>query len=187
MSMNARRQFLSIFPALAALAVVGCAEDKPQLSRDQILMSGDGVWVGEPGAKEVHVWFDSQCPHCAALLNQSIPLIQEGLVRMKWVPVGFISQLSYEQGIVLLNSPNPEATLIEHEDKMLKNPASRGISVPGGIVDKQQRKRVESNTELLGKAKVESVPFVYFKDSKGAPSEFVGARPTELLRAIFTA
>lgn len=187
MSINSRRQFLALFPALAAFSMVGCAEDKPQLSRDEILTSGDGVWLGKPGSKEVHVWFDSQCPHCAALLSQSLPLIQEGIVRMKWVPVGFISQLSYEQGIVLLNSKDPEATLIEHEQKMISNPSSRGISVPGGMVDKAQRKRVEKNTENLGLAKVESVPFVYFKDSKGSASEFVGARPTELLRAIFSA
>lgn len=186
MSMKSRRQFLSIFPALAAFSIVGCAEDKPKLSRDEILVSGDGVWLGKPGAKEVHVWFDSQCPHCAALLNQSLPLIEEGVVRMKWVPVGFISPLSFEQGIVLLNSPDPMATLVEHEQKMMKNPASRGMSVPGGMIDKAQRKRVETNTDMLGQAKVESVPFVYFKNSKGTSSEFVGARPTEILRAIFS-
>lgn len=185
MNLNTRRSFLSIFPALAAVSLVGCGSEEPKLTREQILTTGDGVWLGKPGAKEVHVWFDSQCPHCAALLNQSLPLIQEGVVRMKWVPVGFISQLSFEQGIVLLNSPDPLATLIEHEDKMINNPASRGMAVPGGMVDKNQRKRIEKNTDNLGNAKVESVPFVYFTDSKGVPSEFVGARPTEVLRTLF--
>ena len=48
----------------------------------------------------IYVFFDPQCPHCAALWENIKPLKSQ--VRLVWIPVGLIGEKSVAQGAAIL-------------------------------------------------------------------------------------
>src|SRR5688572_10815160 len=122
----------------------------------QAATTGNGFMAGSVvSANQVFVFFDPQCPHCAALWTSSQPLLRK--LRLSWMPVGFLRREWTPQGAVLLAAKDPVATMTEHE--ALLTSRKGGLPVPDKI-DEAQIAKVKANTALLEKLGADSVPFI---------------------------
>ena len=126
---------------------------------------GTGFVVGQPmAARQVLVFFDPQCPHCATLWVNSKPLHDR--IRMVWMPVAFIGPSSAPQGALLLASADPVKTMDLHEAQLAGGQG--GIAVPGpsdaGLLDK-----IKANTELWKSLDASSVPHLLYRISAEGP------------------
>ncbi|MBL8383060.1 MAG: thioredoxin fold domain-containing protein [Burkholderiales bacterium] len=142
---------------------------------------GSGFSVGNMMAvRQVYVFFDPQCPHCAHLWESAKPLANQ--VRMVWMPVGFIAPKSTPQGAALLAAGDPVAAMNAHEQSLLSR---QGGLVPPDNLPAELTEKVKANTKLWQQLGGESVPYVVFKNpASGEPGKFAGALDTENLRKM---
>ena len=139
---------------------------------------GTGFTVGQPmAARNVRVFFDPQCPHCATLWVASQPLLDR--ISMVWMPVAFIRPVSGPQGALLLATPDPTALMNQHE--ALLATGAGGLAVSGSanpdLIDK-----IMANTALWKDLGATSVPhMVYRAGGEGPYGEQPGGLPTEQL------
>jgi thiol:disulfide interchange protein DsbG len=69
-----------------------------------------GITVGSAmSARTVYVFFDPQCPHCAALWQSAKPLKSQA--KFVWIPVKLLNNTSHTQGAALLAAKDPVAAL----------------------------------------------------------------------------
>lgn len=139
---------------------------------------GTGFVVGQAmSAREIRVFFDPQCPHCAALWAASKPLLDR--IRMVWMPVAFIGPTSAPQGALLLAAQDPAARMDEHESLLAKGQGGLAVGGPadGGLVEK-----ISANTQLWRELKAESVPYQIYRVAADGPYGVqAGGLPTDQL------
>ncbi|MDA8110799.1 MAG: thioredoxin fold domain-containing protein [Betaproteobacteria bacterium] len=139
---------------------------------------GAGISVGQTMAKDVvYVFFDPQCPHCAAMWQAAQPILGE--VRMVWIPVAFINSLSAPQGAALLGAPDPAAAIDAHETKV--NQGDYG-AMPAKVPPELLRE-VQSNTKLWTGIGADVVPYVLYEDAQTGKAGIIsGQLPTAELK-----
>ncbi|UUZ70760.1 thioredoxin fold domain-containing protein [Polaromonas sp. P1(28)-8] len=150
------------------------------VSMDTIAAEAKGFTVGSTmSTRTVYVFFDAQCPHCAALWNAAKPLKSQA--RFVWIPVGILNPSSTSQGATLLAAADPVAAMDEHETSLL---AKRGgISAAGGI--DAQKAVVVKNTELMNLFGFASIPTIVGTHAQtGALVTQEGAMRTPALAAL---
>lgn len=126
---------------------------------------GTGFVVGQAmAAREVRVFFDPQCPHCAALWTASRPL--QDRIRMVWMPVAFIGPSSGPQGALLLASADAAAAMDQHESLLATGKG--GLAVPGPA-DADLLAKIKANTEIWRDLKAESVPHMVYRVGATGP------------------
>lgn len=126
---------------------------------------GTGFVVGQAmAAREVRVFFDPQCPHCAALWAASRPLLDR--IRMVWMPVAFIGPSSGPQGALLLASADAAAAMDEHERRLA---AGQGGLAVNGAADAGLLDKIKANTEIWRDLKAESVPHMVYRVAADGP------------------
>lgn len=126
---------------------------------------GSGFVVGQAmAARSLLVFFDPQCPHCAALWKAATPLRDK--MRMTWMPVAFMRPVSAPQGAALLAAADPVKTMDEHEALLEANkgglPTQEGAN-PDGL------KKVEANTALWKEVGTGSVPHMIWRAGSDGP------------------
>lgn len=133
-----------------------------------------GFTVGATmAARTVYVFFDPQCPHCAALWESAKPLKSQA--KFVWIPVGLIGKASIAQGATILGAKDPIAAMDEHETAILNKQG--GISASGDT--DAQKPAIEKNTELLTRFGFAAVPTIVALNAKtGALVTNEGAMPT---------
>lgn len=139
---------------------------------------GAGFVVGQAmAAREVRVFFDPQCPHCAVLWAASRPLHDR--IRMVWMPVAFIGPTSGPQGALLLAAGDAAAAMDQHE--RLLAAGQGGLAVPGPA-DAGLLAKIKANTEIWRDLKAESVPYMVYRVGASGPFGVQpGGLPTEQL------
>lgn len=153
------------------------AEATEKVSIPAVATQAKGFTVGSPmSARTVYVFFDSQCPHCAALWAAAKPLKSQA--KFVWIPVGLLNAASTSQGAALLAAADPVATMDQHEASMMAK--------TGGITSTKtadaQRADVESNTKLFNRFKLASVPTIVGKHAvSGDMVVLEGSMPTASL------
>jgi thiol:disulfide interchange protein DsbG len=131
-------------------------------------------------ANTVVVFFDTSCPHCAALWMNSKPLLNR--LKMVWMPIGLLRSASVPQGATILSAPDPAAAMNENEASVLAH--GGGISAGANLPDELLAK-VKANTELFNKLGADSVPFIVYRHAKsGEYGSHAGAVSTEDLAAM---
>lgn len=128
---------------------------------------------------KLFVFFDTQCPHCAALWNAHKPL--QDKVHFRWIPVGVLNRSSVMQGSTILGAANPASKMDEHEQLMTQRRG--GITVDGESADKFADK-IKAQTESLRNVGARSVPFMAYVNAKGEAVSAVGAMPTPVLASF---
>ena len=109
-------QFL--IAALAASLLLSGCKDSPQPPSDAkaaatvpvslaaIQAEAAGFTQGSAiSARTVYVFFDPQCPHCAALWKAAKPLRSQA--KFVWIPVALMNKTSEAQGATLLAAKDP--------------------------------------------------------------------------------
>jgi thiol:disulfide interchange protein DsbG len=139
-----------------------------------------GITVGSPmSARTVFVFFDPQCPHCAALWQAAKPLKSQA--KFVWIPVRLMNNTSQAQGAALLAAKDPVAAMDEHEASVL---AKKGGITPAGDID-AQKEIVTKNTALFTRFGFGSVPSVVGTHAKtGTLVTREGSMPTADLAAL---
>lgn len=183
-----------LFPVLAAavLALAGC-KDSPTgaapagsaapaagstpVSIEAITAEAQGFNVGSVmSARTVYVFFDPQCPHCAALWQAATPLRNQA--RFVWIPVGLLNEKSTTQGAALLSAADPVALMDQHEASMRAQGGGIGASVPSDA----QRETIKRNTALMTRFGFASVPTLVAKHAQtGELVTIEGSAPTSVL------
>ena len=155
--------------AAASLALVGCGKEsstgadkaaagKAPVSLDTIAAQAKGFNVGSTmSTRVVYVFFDTQCPHCAALWEASKPLKSQA--RFVWIPVGLIGEKSVAQGATILAAADPVATMEQNEASVRDKQG--GISAMGA--PDAQKDLVKKNTDLFNSFGFTGVPTVVGK------------------------
>jgi len=158
-------------------APAASTEATEKVSIPAIATQAKGFTFGSPmSARTVYVFFDSQCPHCAALWVAAKPLKSQA--KFVWIPVGLLNASSTSQGAALLAAADPVATMDQHEASMM---AKTGGITATGIAD-AQRADVEANTKLFNRFKLASVPTIVGKHAvSGEMVVLEGSMPTASL------
>ena len=179
-----------VIAALAAtLLLSGCKDSPPHpsdgakpaagvpVSISAIEAEVGGFTLGSSiSARTVYVFFDPQCPHCAALWGAAKPLRTQA--KFIWVPVAIMNKTSETQGATLLASKNPVATMDEHE--ALMTAGKGGIPVAADI--EAQRAVVEKNTAVMKRFGFGSIPTIVAQHAQtGALVTQEGSVPTPVL------
>lgn len=156
-------------PQAPAAAAPASAPAAPQAGASRLAFEtasrGTGFVVGQPmAARQVLVFFDPQCPHCATLWVNSKPLHDR--IRMVWMPVAFIGPSSAPQGALLLASADPAKTMDLHETLLAGGKG--GIAVPGPS-DPELLGKVKANTELWKSLDASSVPHMVYRIAADGP------------------
>ena len=150
------------------------------VSVEAIAAQAKGFSVGsEMSVRRVFVFFDPQCPHCAALWNAAKPLKSQA--RFIWVPVGLINATSVAQGAAILAAADPVAAMDQHEASIM---AKKGGITAQGDLD-AQKALVNSNTALMNSFRFGGVPVVVAKHA--VTGELVvreGSMPTATLATV---
>ena len=174
--------------AAAALMLAACGKeastssDKPAgaqvpVSLDTIAAQAKGFNVGSTmSTRVVYVFFDPQCPHCAALWEASKPL--KAQARFVWIPVGLIGEKSVAQGATILAAADPVATMEQNEASVRDKQG--GITAMGAA--DAQKEAIKRNTQLLTAFGFGGVPTVVAKHAvNGELVTIDGALPTQPL------
>lgn len=170
---------------LASMFLSGCNDaagpsaDKQAAAKAPVTVAAieaeaKGFTVGSPmSARTVYVFFDPQCPHCAALWNSAKPLKSQA--KFVWIPVGIIGQASISQGATILAAKDPVAAMDEHEASILAKQGGIGASGDNDA----QKPAVEKNTALLNRFGFASVPTIVALNAQtGALVTNEGSLPT---------
>jgi thiol:disulfide interchange protein DsbG len=132
-----------------------------------------GITVGSTmSARTVFVFFDPQCPHCAALWQAAKPLKSQA--KFVWIPVRLLNNTSLTQGAAMLAAKDPVAAMDEHETAILANQKGE-VAGDGGA----QKESVTKNTALFTRFGFASVPSIVALHAKsGALVTHEGALAT---------
>lgn len=158
--------FLSTAAVMAASLLLAGCNDAPDataakaatttpVSTAVIAAEAKGFVAGsQMSQRTVYVFFDAQCPHCAALWVAAKPLKSQA--KFVWIPVGLLNPASTSQGATLLAAADPVAAMDEHEASMQ---ARRGGISAAGNID-AQKDAVAKNTALMTRLGFTSVPTI---------------------------
>jgi thiol:disulfide interchange protein DsbG len=174
----------------AGLLLTGCkdAAEKPAAAKaapvpvsvPAIAAEARGFTVGSPmSVRTVYVFFDPQCPHCAALWNAAKPLKSQA--KFIWIPVALMGKTSEAQGATMLAAADPVAAMEENENSVLAKKG--GISAAGDY--EKMKPAIAKNTELLTRFGFTSIPTVVgLHAQSGAVVSREGSMPTAQLAAL---
>jgi thiol:disulfide interchange protein DsbG len=180
-----RRLLLATTASAALLAACGkessggdapaAAAAAPQaVSLEKIAAEAKGFNVGSAmSARVVYVFFDAQCPHCAALWEAAKPLKPQA--RFVWIPVALLGDKSISQGAAILAAGDPVASMEENEASVRNRQG--GVNAMG--VADAQKEAVRKNTALMTSFGFAGVPAVVGKHAQSGELVTIdGSLPT---------
>jgi thiol:disulfide interchange protein DsbG len=130
------------------------------VSLEKIASDAKGFSVGSTmSTRVVYVFFDPQCPHCAALWEAAKPL--KGQARFVWIPVGLLGDKSFSQGAAILGAPDPVAAMEQNEASVREH--AGGISAVN--MSDAQVAQVKANTQLFTQFGFGGVPTIVGKNA----------------------
>jgi thiol:disulfide interchange protein DsbG len=126
----------------------------------------DGVqkanWIkfGLDTAPPIYTFIDPECPHCHDLVQKirKSGYLEEGLLQLRLIPVGVLSENSLIEASYLLASPNAQTDFFRHLDGE-KNvlAADKSINTQG----------VQRNIKLMQDWKLDVTPFTVYRARDG--------------------
>lgn len=177
-----RRTIVAAAAAVAVLAACGKeAANAPAPASGSVAVSVEKIAAEAKGfnfgsamsTRVVYVFFDPQCPHCAALWEAAKPL--RGQARFVWIPVALMGEKSVGQGAAILSATDPVAAMDQNEASVK---AQQGGISAMGVAD-APKDSVRANTKLFTGFGFGGVPAVVGKHATtGELVTIDGALPT---------
>ena len=167
-------------PGAASSSSTAPAAGSTPVSLDTIAAQAQGFTAGQAmSARVVYVFFDPQCPHCAALWEAAKPL--KAQARFVWIPVSLLNAKSTTQGATLRAASDRVNAMDGHEVSLREG---RG-GIPEGSGLDAQTAVVKRNTELFNSFGFASVPTIVTKNAQtGEVIKREGALPTAALAQL---
>lgn len=138
-------------------------------------------FITEGGDNAPHIVYtltDPNCPYCNALWNSTRPLIEEGVLQLRHLMVGVLSEDSIRKSAAILESDNPASALEAHEESFQT----------GGIEpvepSEESRALLEKHAKIMREAGATGTPTSYYRDEGGHVQSINGAVSTDRLRGI---
>lgn len=122
---------------------------------------------GKAGAPVVYAFFDANCIFCNRLWLQTRDPIKNGLVQLRWVPVGIIKKDSEDKGAGILSAANPVAALTEDEAAFDKKNEEGGFSIVHDKIPADKLQAVRANDKLLKLAGFYGTPTLLYITKAG--------------------
>ncbi|MCL4678666.1 MAG: thioredoxin fold domain-containing protein [Alphaproteobacteria bacterium] len=115
-------------------------------------------WIpfGKAGTPVFYAFVDPQCPHCHEMMKELRPLLDQGRVQLRLIPVGF-SPETQSQAAFLMAAPDPVALWWRNMDgDTTALPAKQEINTQG----------VQRNLSVMQVWKLNGTPTVMYRDKE---------------------
>ena len=118
------------------------------------------IQLGKEDAPVIYSFMDPQCPHCHSFMTDlKANYIDNGLVQVRLIPVGFLKPESKSEAAVLLAAPDPEARWYRHmAGDAAALPPTEGINEQG----------VERNMAIMQSWKLDATPITVYRAKDGS-------------------
>ena len=116
--------------------------------------------LGQESAPVFYTFIDPECPHCHDLVQKfrKSGYIEQGLVQMRLIPVGVLSENSLIEAAYLLAAPNPEKDFYRHLD------GDKEVLLSNKSINTQG---VQRNIKLMQDWKLDMTPFSVYRARDG--------------------
>lgn len=119
---------------------------------------------------------DPNCPYCNALWKNTRPLVEQGLLQLRHILVGVLSNDSIRKAAAILESDDPADALEAHE-----------LSFQNGGIEpvnpsKKSRALLERHAQIMREAGATGTPTSFFRDEEGNVQRVIGAMTTDQIR-----
>lgn len=151
------------------------SKSKPEQMYESV-ETANWVSLGQPDAPAIYSFIDPECPHCHDLIQdvRKSGYLEKGLLQLRLIPVGLMSEDSLKEAAFLLAAPDAEALLYRHLDgDKTALPASDTVNTQG----------VQRNIVLMQDWKLDVTPFSVYRDRAGKV-KIVRGRPSDLKKIV---
>lgn len=128
----------------------------------------------------VYTLTEPNCPYCNALWKNSRPLIEQGVLQLRHVLVGVLSEDSLRKAAAILESDNQAKALETHELEF-RNGGIRPVEP-----SEESRTLLRRHAQLMREAGATGTPTSYYRNEAGKVQRINGAVSTDQLRAILS-
>lgn len=134
------------------------------------------ISLGKTDAPAIYSFIDPECPHCHDFIQdvRKSGYLEQGLVQLRLIPVGLISENSLLEAAYLLAASKPQDLLYQHLD------GKPNVLLVDPNVNTQG---VQRNMTLMQDWKVDVTPFSIYKDVHGKVKILRG-RPNDLKKVV---
>ena len=118
------------------------------------------IKLGQDSAPAIYTFIDPECPHCHDFINmvRKSGYLEQGLLQLRLIPVGVLTENSLPEAAYLLASPQPEKDLYRHLD------GEKSVL----LVDKNVNTQgVQRNIKLMQDWHLDMTPFSVYRDLNG--------------------
>lgn len=142
----------------------------------QAVSAANWLALGKKDAPVIYSFIDPECPHCHDLIQdvRKSGYLEKGLVQLRLLPVGLISEESLQEAAFLLAAPNATDLLYQHLD------GKKGVLLGDPNINTQG---VQRNMTLMQDWKFDVTPFSIYKDTTGKVKILRG-RPNDLKKVV---
>lgn len=167
-------------PGPEATAPKNLPKDSPGPSKSERFYTeiekANWISLGKKDAPALYTFIDPECPHCHDMLSdiRKSGYLEKGLLQLRLIPVGLMSEDSLAEASFLLASPNAQEVLYKHLDGDKKALlADKGVNTQG----------VQRNMALMQDWKLDVTPFSVYRDTTGNIKILKG-RPNDLKKLV---
>lgn len=140
------------------------------------VQNANWVTIGSDKAPPVYVFIDPECPHCHELIQdvRKSGYLEQGLLQLRLIPVGVLTENSPLEAAYLLASPDPQKDLYRHLD------GEKGVLLADKTVNTQG---VQRNIKLMQDWNLDITPFSVYRSRDGKVKVLQG-RPDDLKKMV---
>ena len=134
------------------------------------------IKLGSDKAPILYSFVDPECPHCHELVKniRKSGYLEQGLLQLRLIPVGVLTENSLLEAAYLLASADPQKDLYRHLD------GEKGVL----LADKNANTQgVQRNIKLMQDWKLDVTPFSVYRARDGKVKVFQGV-PDDLKKII---
>ena len=120
------------------------------------------------GGPVIYDFQDPNCPYCHALYENEAPLIREGKLTVRYVPVAILTPESAGEAAAWLSSPHPVQTL-QHFEKIVGPAFQTGdfSHLPQQQVTAEIRQELQENKKIFIALGFDGTPALLFRAKNG--------------------
>ncbi|MBV6632814.1 MAG: thioredoxin fold domain-containing protein [Alphaproteobacteria bacterium] len=136
--------------------------------------------LGQPEASVVYMIHDPNCPWCERAMGHLAPVIAQGQIQMRIIPVGMLADTSLAKSAAIISSPNPGQAMQRYEGRAASPP-------PPSTVTQDSILLVRQNEQFTRDYDLEGTPHFIFRGFDGIPRIIRGMprnMPGDLVRLV---